>query len=71
MAGNVTTSLRMKHVDIRYHFVHEFVEDGFIWIIFVQTTENTVDMFTKNVNGPTFEKYNEQFVGTKESLGIK
>jgi len=35
MSENVTTSPRMKHVDIRYHFVREYVEDGFIEIIFV------------------------------------
>ena len=35
MAENVSTSPRTKHVDVRYHFVREFVEDGFIKIIFV------------------------------------
>ena len=35
MSENVTTSPRTKHVDIRYHFVREYVEDGFIEIIFV------------------------------------
>jgi len=37
---NVTTSQRTKHMDIRYHFVCEFVEDEFIEIIFMQTKEN-------------------------------
>jgi len=30
MLENLTTSQRTKHIDIRYHFVHEFMEDGFI-----------------------------------------
>jgi hypothetical protein len=51
MAENVTTSTRTRHVDVRYHFVREFVEDGFIKIIFVRTTENNADMFTKNATG--------------------
>jgi hypothetical protein len=34
MAENVTMSTRRRHVDVRYHFVREFVEDGFIKIIF-------------------------------------
>jgi len=70
MAENLTTSQRTKHVDIRYHFVREFVEDGFIRIIFVRTTENTADIFTKNVSGPLHEKHSGEFIGTKESLGI-
>jgi hypothetical protein len=28
MTENVTTSTRTRHVDVRYHFVREFVEDG-------------------------------------------
>jgi len=35
MAENLTTNQHMKHVDIHYHFVCEFIEDGFIRIIFV------------------------------------
>jgi len=70
MSENVTTSPRTKHMDIGYHFVREFVEDGFIKIIFVRTKENRADIFTKNTNGPTYEHHSEEFVGTKESVGI-
>jgi hypothetical protein len=31
--------------------VREFVEDGFIKIIFVRTAENNADIFTKNMTG--------------------
>ncbi len=37
IAENVTTSQRTKHIDVRYHYVREFVEDGFVKIIFVRT----------------------------------
>ena len=30
MTENVSTSSRTKHVDVKYHFVREYVEDGFI-----------------------------------------
>jgi hypothetical protein len=30
MTENVSTSSRTKHVDVKYHFVCEYVEDGFI-----------------------------------------
>jgi hypothetical protein len=30
MVENLPTSTRTRHVDVRYHFVREFVQDGFI-----------------------------------------
>jgi hypothetical protein len=32
---NASTGVRTRHVDTRYHFVQEFIEDGFIKIEFV------------------------------------
>lgn len=57
MAENVTTSQRTRHVDIRYNFVREFVEDGFIDIVFVRTDENLSDGFTKNVTGDIYDSH--------------
>ena len=51
MSENVTTSNRTKHVNSRYRFVNEFVEDGFIEIVFVNTKDNVADIFTKNTSG--------------------
>ena len=48
---NVTTSYRTKHVDTRYRFVNESVEDGFIEIIFVKTKDNVADVFANNASG--------------------
>ena len=35
MASNITTTCHMKHVDIRYKYVNEYVEDGVVKIVFV------------------------------------
>ena len=35
MGENVTTSNRTKHIDVRYNYVHEFVQDRFWKIVFV------------------------------------
>jgi len=70
MSENVTTSQRTKHVDIQYHFVCKYLEDRFIEIIFMRTKENCADIFTKNVNGLSYEHHNGKFIGTKESVGI-
>jgi hypothetical protein len=46
MAENVRATSRTKHIDTRYHFVPEFVEDGMIKIVFVKTEDNKADIFT-------------------------
>jgi hypothetical protein len=35
MAENSLTGVRTRHVDTRYHFIREFIEDGFIKVEFV------------------------------------
>jgi len=71
LAENVTTSQQAKHIDIWYHFVREFVEDGFIKIIFVQMADNMVDIFTKNVTGDLHDKHTEKLVWTEEDMKTK
>ncbi len=51
MAKNVAVSQRIKHIDVRYQFVQEFVMDEFLKIIFLRTAENQADIFTENVDG--------------------
>jgi hypothetical protein len=50
MSENALTGFCTWHGDTRYHFVREFIEDGFIKIKFVRSAENDSDLFTKNVN---------------------
>jgi hypothetical protein len=68
MAQNVTTSTRTKHVDVRYHFVREFVEEGFIKIIFVGTKDNDADIYTKNTSGEIHDEHTKKLMGTKEHM---
>jgi hypothetical protein len=62
MAENVSATSRSKHIDTPYHFVHEFVEDGMIKIVFVKTQDNKADMFTKNVSGEVYDEHVESFI---------
>jgi hypothetical protein len=50
MSQNASTGVRTRHVDTRYHFIRENVEDGIIKIEFVKSDDNDSDIFTKNVN---------------------
>nr|GEW02387.1 retrovirus-related Pol polyprotein from transposon TNT 1-94 [Tanacetum cinerariifolium] len=44
--NNVQRS-RSKHIDIRYHFIKEQVENGVIELYFINTEYHLVDLFTK------------------------
>ena len=75
IAENATTTSRTKHIDTRYHFVRELVEQGFIKIVFVKTKENIADMFTKNVSSGILEDHQDTFIveknyveGNKENI---
>lgn len=59
MSENVSATSRTPHVDACYHYVREFIQEGFIKIIFVKSADNKSDMFTKNDNGEThdFDNY--------------
>ena len=40
---------RTKHIDVRFHFVREIVDDGKILLQKIKTAENPADMLTKVV----------------------
>jgi hypothetical protein len=44
MSENAVTGFLTQHVDTRYHFVREFIEDGFIEIKLVRSFENDSDL---------------------------
>jgi hypothetical protein len=65
IGSNVAVSQRSKHIDIKYHFVREFVLDGFLRIIFVRTRDNDADIFTKNLNGELYSRHSSKMVQEK------
>ena len=36
-----------KHIDVRYHFIREVLEDGLVTLIKVDTLQNPADALTK------------------------
>ena len=50
IAQNQTTSERSKHMDIRHHFICDYVEQGVIQLEYVNSKENITDLLTKNIS---------------------
>lgn len=57
LSKNATTGNWTKHVDICYHFVQEYVEDGTLKIVFVQSEDNTTDLMMKNLGNEFYAKH--------------
>jgi hypothetical protein len=65
MSENASSNTRTRHIDTRYHFVRELIEDKVVEIVFVKTKDNTADGFTKNVTGETYQEHSRDFVWDK------
>ena len=68
MSQNSSTGVRSRHVDTRYHFIRENVEDGIVRVEPVNSNDNDSDIFTKNVNQEIYEKHAMKFLGSIEDV---
>lgn len=64
MASNPVQERRIKHIDIRYHYIREVVQQRQVELFFINGADNPADMFTKNLGRTKFT----QFRGT---LGLE
>jgi hypothetical protein len=64
MAENSSSGVQTRHIDTRYHFVREHIEDGFIKIVFVKFV---ADIFTKNVSRDIYAEHVSKFIGRVNS----
>ncbi|GJT50939.1 hypothetical protein Tco_0977096, partial [Tanacetum coccineum] len=61
---NNVQHLRAKHIDLRYHFIKEQVENGIVELYFVRTEYQLADIFTKSLP-------RERFNFLIEKLGMR
>lgn len=57
LAINPAHDRRLKHVDIRYHFIREFVEDNRVEIVYISTDDMIADILTKPLGAKKHEKF--------------
>ena len=50
LSKSATTSNRTRHIDTRYHFVREYIDDGVLKVVFVKSEDNHADIMTKNLS---------------------
>ena len=57
LAKNPKHHDRTKHIDIRHHFIREAIESKLIELQRVDTSQNTVDIFTKALSVELLQKH--------------
>jgi hypothetical protein len=62
MAENNMSNNQTKHINTRYCFVRELIEDGIVKVEFVRSENNNSDIFTKKLGGELFKKHNNKFM---------
>lgn len=64
LAKNSVSHSRSKHINIKYHFIREQVNDKIVELVHCKTEDNLADIFTKSLKPEVFHKM-------KEKLGMK
>ena len=63
LANNWSIGGCTRHVDVRQCFLWEFKESNVMDISWIKGSKNNADAFTKNLDGPAFEKCIKTLVG--------
>ena len=66
MAENTSATPRTRHIDIKYRWVSQLVEDGYLKILFVQSADNLSDGFTKNVSADVYDSHVPHYLAPRE-----
>jgi len=71
IGSNPVQERQTKHIDIRYYYICECIEDGKVSVYFVPGNENLADMFTKNLGTMDFLRFRKhlwiKFLDNKSS----
>ena len=55
LSKNPIQHLKSKHIEIRYHFIRDLVEEKIVCLEFINIDNQKADIYTKPLDGPRFE----------------
>jgi hypothetical protein len=68
LANNWSVGGRTRHTTVRTNFLRELKEEGLLKVVWIPTERNSSDLFTKNLQGPLFEKHAGEYVSELFSI---
>jgi hypothetical protein len=66
LANNWSIGGRTRHIDVQSVFLSKLKEASVLVIKWIAGAVNEADIFTKNLDGPTFKQYTRVFTGGTE-----
>ena len=60
LASNPAQEHLSKHIDIKYHHIHEAVNEGKVRLTFLPTNEQIADVLTKNLSYDKLKFFREK-----------
>ena len=67
LSKNLVQHSKSKHIEMRYHFIRDLVEERVVCLEFIHTDNQKADIFTKPLDGPRFESLHKT-IGLVQSL---
>ena len=58
---------RCKHIEMKYHFVKDLVEQKLIQLKYVNTNDQIADILTKSLGGNKFYKFRNLILGIESN----
>ena len=55
LSKNLVQHSKSKHIEIRYNFIRDLVEERVVCLEFIHIDNQKADIFTKPLDGPRFE----------------
>jgi hypothetical protein len=62
---------RSKHIEIRYHYIHDMVQRGSLKLQYISTDEQVVDILTKPLSCVKFEYFGDKLGIVRNDLPRK
>ena len=66
LSNNWSVGGQTRHIDVNKYFLCELKEQSLLQIEHVPDDDNNVDLFTKNLPGPTFKKHVQMYCRSDE-----
>ena len=63
LSKNLVFHDRSKHIEIRYHFIRDYVQRGVVELRYISTDEQVVDILTKSLG-------RGKFIHFRDNLGV-
>ena len=66
LAHNAKVSSRTKHIQLKTHFIREYVDKNIVKVVFVRSLENNSDVWTKNTSEAIYNKHSNRFMEKRD-----